>query len=88
MSVPAYARSSHSAGGVAQASLDDDEDWEEDFQTPHTPTHCVVRQEEGSQGEPAAEQMEASGGSLAWQLVSWVDIGEEEPETLQEINAH
>ena len=37
VSIPAYARSSHSAGGVAQASLDDDEDWEEDFQTPHTP---------------------------------------------------
>ena len=43
MSVLAYARSSHSAGGVAQASLDEDEDWEEDFQTPHTLVHCVVR---------------------------------------------
>ena len=43
VSIPAYARSSHSAGGVAQAMLDDDEDWEEDFQTPHTPVHHVVR---------------------------------------------
>ena len=53
--IPAYARSSHSAGGVAQALLDDDEDWEVDFQTPHTPIHHVVRQEEGGQGEPASE---------------------------------
>ena len=88
MSVRAYARSSHSAGGVAQASLDDDEDWEEDFQTPHPPIHCVVRQEEGSQGEPTIEQMEASRGSLAWWLVARVDIGEEEPETLEEIDPH
>ena len=36
VSVPAYSRSSHSSGGVAQASLNDDEYWEEDFQTPHT----------------------------------------------------
>ena len=43
VSIPAYARSSHSAGGVAQALLDDDEDWEEDFQTPHTPICHVVR---------------------------------------------
>ena len=43
VSVPAYARSSHSAVGVAQASLDDDEDLEEDFQTPHTPICCMVR---------------------------------------------
>ena len=32
--------------------------------------------------------MEASGGSLAWQLVARVDIGEEEPKALEEINAH
>ena len=70
MSVLAYARSSHSAGGVAQASLNDDEDWEEDFQTPHTPICCVVRQEEGGQGKPATERMEASGGSPAWWLVA------------------
>ena len=43
VSVLAHARSSHSAEGVAQALLDGDKDWEEDFQTPHTPMHCVVR---------------------------------------------
>ena len=87
VSVPAYARSSHSAGGVAQALLNDDEDGEEDFQPPHTPVHCVVRSEEGGQGEPAVKQMEASGGSLAWQFVAHVDIHKEGPETLAEIDA-
>ena len=43
VSIPAYARSSRSAGGVAQALLDDEENEEEDFQTPHTPVHCMVR---------------------------------------------
>ena len=65
VSVPAYARSSRFAQGVAQALLDDDEDKEEDFQTPHIPMHHIIRQEEGGQGKPAAEQMEASGGSPA-----------------------
>ena len=32
--------------------------------------------------------MEASGESLAWWLVAQVDIGEEGPETLEDINAH
>ena len=41
-----------------------------------------------AQGKPAAEQMEASGGSLAWQVVASMDIGKEEPETLEEIDAN
>ena len=41
----------------------------------------------GSQGEPAAERMEASGGSPAWQFIAHVDISEEGPETLAEIDA-
>ena len=32
--------------------------------------------------------MEACGGSLAWQLFAQVDISEEEPETLEEIDPH
>ena len=32
--------------------------------------------------------MEASGGSPTWQLFVQMDIGEEEPETLEEINPH
>ena len=88
VSIPAYTRSSCSTLGVAQALLDDDEDWEEDFQIPHTPIHHVVRWEEGGQGKLATEQMEASRGSPAWWLVAWVDISEEEPETLKETDAH
>ena len=33
------------------------------------------------------ERMEASGGSPAWQFIAHVDIGEEGPEMLVEINA-
>ena len=88
VSIPAYARSSHSAGGVAQASLDDDEDWEEDFQTQHTPVHLMVRWEEGGQGKLATEQMEVSRGSPAWQLFAQVDISKEDSETLEEIDPH
>ena len=66
VNVLAHARSSCFAKGVAQALLDDDEDCKEDFQTPHNPVCHMVRQEEGGQGKPTAEQMEASGGSLAW----------------------
>ena len=43
VNIPTYARSSCSVGGMAQASLDDDEVGEDDFQTPHTPVHHVVR---------------------------------------------
>ena len=34
------------------------------------------------------EQMEASGGSPTWQSFVQVDIGEEEPKTLEEIDPH
>ena len=71
VSILVYARSSHSAEGVVQVSLDDDKDWEENFQTPHTPVHHVV----------------ASGGSPAWWVMARMDFGEEEPETLAEIDA-
>ena len=50
--------------------------------------HHVVTQEEGGQGKPAAKQMEASGGSLAWWVMASVDISKEEPETLGEIAAN
>ena len=33
--VPAYAHSSRSSGETARASLDDEDAWEDDFQTPH-----------------------------------------------------
>ena len=43
VNIPAYAQSSHSTEGMAQASLDDDEVGEDYFQTPHTPVHHIVR---------------------------------------------
>ena len=73
---------------MARASLDDEEVWEDDFQTPHSPAHCVVRQNGGCHGELAVERMEPSGGSPSWQSFFQVDIGEEEPEMLECIDPH
>ena len=88
VNILAYARSSCSGRGMARASLDDDEAWEDDFQTPHSPVHCIVRWDRGGHGELADERMEASGGSPTWKSFFQVDIGEEEPETLEDINPH
>ena len=73
---------------MAQASLDNDEVGKDDFQTPHTTVHCMVRQDGSSWGELAAEEIEPSGGSPAWWSFVQVDISEEEPETLEEIDPH
>ena len=43
MNILAYTQSSCSAGGMARASLDDDEVGKDDFQTPHTPVRHMVR---------------------------------------------
>ena len=67
VNVLAYALSSHSGGGMARASLDDEEVWEDDFQTPHSPACHIVRWNGGSHREPALERMEDSGGSPGWQ---------------------
>ena len=40
VNVPAYARSSHLGGGMARASLDDEEVWEDDSR-PRTPQHAM-----------------------------------------------
>ena len=88
VNVLAYAQSSPSGGGMARASVDDEEAWEDDFQTPHSPACRIVRWNGGSCGEPAVERMEASGGSPSWQSFFQVDVGEEELETLEDINPH
>ena len=88
VNVPAYAWSSCSGGGMARASLDDKDTWKDDFQTPHMPVCCVVWQSGGGHGDLAAERMEASEGSPGWQSFFQVDIGKEEPETLECINPH
>ena len=69
---------------MARASLDNEDAWEDDFQTLHMPVRCVVRWDGGSHRELAAEGMEASRGSPGWPHYQ-VDIGEEE-ETLESID--
>ena len=88
VNVLAYARSSHSGGGMARASLDDEDVWEDDFQTPHSPVHHIVRWNGGGHGEPAMERLETSGGSPNWQSFVQVDDSEEELETLEDIDPH
>ena len=88
VNILAYAQSSCLARGMARASLDDDEAGEDDFQTLHTPVCHVVRQDGGGCGELAVEPMEASRRSPTWQSFVQVDIGEQEPKTLEEIDPH
>ena len=85
VNVPSHAQSSHSAGGMARASLDDEDAWDDDFQTPHTPVHHVVQTENGGHREPVNGRMEASRGSSGWCPGYQVDIGEEET-TLETID--
>ena len=63
---------------MAQASLDDEDTWEDDFQTPHMPVHHVVRWDGGGLAELPTERMEASRGSPGWQQCYHMDVGEEE----------
>ena len=63
---------------MAQASLDDEDMWEDDIQIPHMPVRHVVWQVGGGHGELVAERMEASRGSPGWQPYYQVDVGEEE----------
>ena len=78
VNVPSHARSSHSGGGMAQASLNDEDAWDGDFQTPHMPVHHIVWGEDSSHGEPVDGRMEASRRSPSWRPGYQVDIGEEE----------
>ena len=85
VNVLSHARSSHSGEGMARASLDDDDTWDDDFQTPHTPVHRVVWREDDGRGEPVDGRMESSSRSPGWQTGYQVDIGEEEA-TLETID--
>ena len=76
------------SGGMARASLDNEDAWKDDFQTQHTPVHHIVWQDGGGRRELATERMEASGVSPGWQSFFQVDIGKEESETLECINPH
>ena len=77
VNVSSHAWSSHSSGGKAWASLDNEDAWDDDFQTPHTPVHHIVWREEASCGELVNGKMEASRRSPSWQTGYQVDIGEE-----------
>ena len=78
VSVPPNACSSHSSGGMVHASLNDEDTWEDDFQTSHMPVCHIVWREDCGHGEPVDKRMEASRRSPGWQLGYQVDIGEEE----------
>ena len=85
VSVLTHVQSSHSGGGMARASLNDEDAWDDDFQTPHTPVHHVVWREDTGRGELVNGKMEASRRSPSWQTGYQVDIGEEET-TLETID--
>ena len=67
MNVLAYAQSSRSVGEMAQASLDDNEVGEDDFQTPHTPVH-----------HKTLEEIDRHWRAKRWIQVAIQDITDEE----------
>ena len=77
VNVPSHAWSSHSSEGTAKASLDEDDAWEDDFQTPHTPVHRVVWREDNGHIDLAKGRPESSRGRPGWWTEYQVDIGEE-----------
>ena len=78
VNIPTYAWSSHSGKGMAWASLDQDEAQEDDFQTQHTPVHCMMWWEDDGCRASAEGRLEHSEGSLRQQTGYQIDIGEEE----------
>ena len=85
VNIPPYARSSHSSEGMAQASLNQDEALEDDFQTQHMLVCHVMQQEDDGHRSSAEGRLEYSGGSLGQWTEYHVDIGEEE-ETLETVD--
>ena len=85
VNIPSHAWSSHSGGGMAQASLNDEDAWDDDFQTPHNPVCRIVQREDDGHGEPVNGRMEALRGSPGLRTGYQVDIGEEEA-TLETID--
>ena len=78
VNVPPYTLSSHSGEGMAQASLDQDEALEEDFQTQHTPFCHVMQPEDNGHRSSAEGRLEyCRGGPGQWTEYK-IDIGKEE----------
>ena len=66
VNISSHAWSSHSDRGMTQASLNDYDAWDDDFQTPHTPVHHIVQREDDGHGELADGRMESPRGSPGW----------------------
>ena len=77
VNIPSHAKSSHSGEGKAQASLDEDDAWEDDFQTPHMPVSHVMQWEDDGHRCPAEGRLESSRGRPGQQTEYQVNIGEE-----------
>ena len=77
VNVPSHAQSSHFSEGMAWASLNEDNVWEDDSQTLHTPVHHVMQQEDDGRRCPAKGRLESSRGSPGQQAEYQVDIGED-----------
>ena len=79
-------QSSHSSEGMAQASLDQDEALEDDFQTQHMPVCHIMWWEDNGRRSSAEESLEYSRGSPGQWTEYQIDIGEEE-EMLETVNS-
>ena len=75
VNIPSYAWSSHSGGRMAQASLDEQDAWEDNVQTLHTPVCHIVQWDGGGRREPAQSGWTPPGEAQAgehitrWMLV-------------------
>ena len=78
VNVPAHTQSSHSGEGMAQASFDQDEAQEDDFQTQHMPFHCVMWREDDGCRSSAEGRLQHSRGSPGQWTGYQIDIGKEE----------
>ena len=64
VNIPPHAWSSHSGEGMVLASLDQDEELEDDFQTQHTSVHHVRRLGDSGSRSSGRGGLECSRGSL------------------------
>ena len=71
---------------MAQASLDQNEALEDDFQTQHMPVRRVMRREDDSRRSSAKGRLEYFGGSPGQRKEYHIDIGKEE--MLETVDPH
>ena len=88
VNVPAYARSSCSAGGWPRPPLMTMK-YGRMTSRPHTPQYTMWLDKKGvAMGNQLLSEWRLPWGSPAWQAIVQVDIGKKEPKTLEEINPH